>query len=146
MTLGRDHAERILQALHSAQAAFYAGDHDEAMLRQLLTEDVRWHVPGRNAIAGTHEGIDAVLAYFARRRELAAQSFRMHPGDLLVGNGDHVAAVTDGTATIGGEEHRWSTVGLYRLEASPISEGWLLPLDQEQFDRLWNRPPQQEGP
>ena len=92
----RDHAERVLQALHAAQAAFYAGEGGEAVFRELLTEDVRWHVPGRNAIAGTHEGIDAVLAYFARRRKLAARSFRMHPGDLLVGDGDHVAALTDG--------------------------------------------------
>jgi len=95
----REHAERMLGALHAAQAAFYAGEGGEAALRELLTEDVRWHVPGRNAIAGTHEGIDVVLAYFARRRKLAARSFRMHLGDLLVGDGDHVAALTDGTAT-----------------------------------------------
>jgi hypothetical protein len=96
----RDHAGRVLRALHAAQAAFYAGDRDEAALREILTDDVRWHVPGRNAIAGTYEGIGAVLEYFARRGALATQSFRMHPGDLLVGDGDRVAALTDGTATI----------------------------------------------
>ena len=142
----REHAERVLRALHAAQAAFYAGDHDEAALRAILTEDVRWHVPGRNAIAGTHEGIDAVLEYFARRGELAAQSFRMYPGDLLVGNGDRVAALTDGRATIAGEEHRWSTVGLYRIEAARVAEVWLLPLDPEHFDRIWTDPNEQEEP
>jgi len=142
----RRHAERLLHALHAAQAAFYAGKGGEAALRELLAEDVRWHVPGRNAIAGTHEGIDAVLAYFARRRELAAQSFRMHPGELLVGNGDHVAALTDGTAAIGGEEHHWSTAGLYRLEGSRIAEVWLLPLDPEHFDRIWTPPLERDDP
>jgi ketosteroid isomerase-like protein len=140
----RDHAERVLGALHAAQAAFYAGEGGEAALRELLTEDVRWHVPGRSAIAGTHEGIDAVLAYFARRRKLAARSFRMHPGDLLVGDGDHVAALTDGTATIAGEEHHWSTVGLYRVEASRIAEVLLLPLDMDQFDRIWTTAVEEE--
>ena len=140
----REHAERMLHALHAAQAAFYAGEGGEAALRELLTDDVRWHVPGRNAIAGTHQGIDAVLAYFARRRELAAQSFRMHPRELLVGDGHHVAALTDGTAEIAGEEHRWSTLGLYRLEASRVAEVWLLPLDPEHFDRIWTTPTEQE--
>src|SRR5829696_9436570 len=104
LVITRDQAERMLGALHAAQAAFYAGEGDVAALRELLTEDVRWHVPGRNAIAGTHEGIDAVLAYFARRRKLAARSFRMHPRELLVGDGDHVAAAR-------------------------IAEVWLLPLN-----------------
>jgi ketosteroid isomerase-like protein len=140
----REHAERVLRALHAAQAAFYAGDAGEAALRELLTMDVRWHVPGRNAIAGSHEGIDAVLAYFARRRRLAARSFRMHPGELLIGDGDHVAALTDGTATIAGKQHHWSTVGLYRLEASRIAEVWLLPLDPDQFDRIWTNPTEEE--
>ena len=142
----RDDAKWILGALHAAQAAFYAGEGAEAAVRELLTEDVRWHVPGRNAIAGTHEGIDAVLAYFARRRKFAARSFRMHPRDLLVGEGDQVAALTDGTATIAGEEHHWSTVGLYRLEASRIAEVWLLPLDAEHFDHIWTNPTEQEDP
>ena len=136
----REHAGRVLRALHAAQTAFYAGDRDEAALREILTGDVRWHVPGRNVIAGTYEGIDAVLEYFARRGALAAQSFRMHPGDLLVGSGDRVAALTDGTATIAGEEHRWSTVGLYRIEAERVAEVWLLPLDPEHFDRVWTVP------
>jgi ketosteroid isomerase-like protein len=141
----REQAERTLHDLHAAQAAFYAGCGGEAALRELLAEDVRWHVPGRNAIAGTHEGIDAVLAYFVRRRELAARSFRMHPGELLVGDGDHIAALTDGTATIAGELHRWSTVGLYRLEGSHIAEVWLLPLDPERFDRIWTNPTEEEA-
>jgi hypothetical protein len=54
---------------------------------------------------------------------------RMYPGELLVGDGERVAAVTDGTATIGGVSRRWSTVGLYRIVDSRIAECWLLPLN-----------------
>jgi uncharacterized protein len=132
----RDHARALLARLHEAQGAFYAGG-DDGPLRQLLTDDIAWHVPGDNAIAGTYEGIDAVLAYFARRRDLASNTFRMHPGDLLAGDGDHVAVLTDGTATIDGTEHRWSTVGLYRLRGDRIAACWLLPLDPIAFDRIW---------
>jgi predicted SnoaL-like aldol condensation-catalyzing enzyme len=62
-----------------------------------------------------------------------------HPGDVLVGDGESVAAVTDGTATIGGVNHRWSTVGLYRIVDERIAECWLLPLNPASFDLAWSR-------
>jgi ketosteroid isomerase-like protein len=132
----RAEAQRVLARLHEAQGAFYAGGTPEP-LRSVLTEDIAWVVPGGNAIAGTYHGLDAVMAYFARRRDLADRSFRMHPGELLVGDGDHVAALTDGTATIAGVEHRWSTVGLYRLRGDRVAACWLLPLDPAAFDAIW---------
>jgi ketosteroid isomerase-like protein len=135
--MDRDEARRLLARLHEAQGAFYAGGPDEP-LRAMLTDDVEWTVPGRNAIAGEYRGVDEVMAYFARRRDLAARSFRMHPGDLLTGDGDRVAVLTDGTATIGGVEHRWSTVGLYRLREGRVAACWLLPLDQAAFDAIWS--------
>ena len=135
--MDRDEARRVLARLHEAQAAFYAGGPPEP-LRALLADDVAWVVPGRNAIAGEYRGIDEVMAYFARRRNLAARTFRMHPGDLLTGDGDHVAVLTDGTATIGGTERRWSTVGLYRLHLGRVAACWLLPLDQGAFDAIWS--------
>jgi ketosteroid isomerase-like protein len=132
----RDEARRILARLHEAQGAFYAGGPAEP-LRAVLTDDIAWTVPGRNAIAGEYHGIEAVMAYFARRRDLASGSFRMHPGDLLTGSGNRVAVLTDGSATFGGVERRWSTVGLYELRGERVAACWLLPLDQAAFDAIW---------
>jgi ketosteroid isomerase-like protein len=129
-------AVAVLGRLHAAQGDFYAGGAGEP-LRALLDPDVEWHVPGRNAIAGDYRGVDAVMAYFARRRDHAARTFRMHPGDVLVGEGDHVAVLTDGTAVLGGREERWATVGLYRFAGERVAGCWLLPLDAEAFDRIW---------
>ncbi len=134
--MDRRAATDVLGRLHEAQGAFYAGGPD-APLRAVLHPDVEWHVPGRNAIAGDHLGIEAVMAYFARRRDHAARTFRMHPGDVLVGEGDRVAVLTDGSACIGGREERWSTVGLYRLAGGRVAGCWLLPLDPAAFDRIW---------
>jgi ketosteroid isomerase-like protein len=135
--MDREEARRILASLLEAQGAFYAGGPEEP-LRALLADDIVWVVPGSNAIAGEYRGADEVMAYFARRRDLAARTFRMHPGDLLTGDGDRVAVLTDGTATIGGAERRWSTVGLYRLRGGRVAACWLLPLDQEAFDAIWS--------
>jgi ketosteroid isomerase-like protein len=134
--MDREEARQILARLHEAQGAFYAGGAEEP-LRALLTEDIVWTVPGSNAIAGEYRGIDAVMAYFRRRRDLAERTFRMEPGDLLTGDGMRVAVLTDGTAVVGGVERQWSTVGLYELREGRVAACWLLPLDLAAFDVAW---------
>jgi ketosteroid isomerase-like protein len=133
----RDAAIALLDRLHSAQNEFYAGG-SGAGLEQLLAPDLTWTVPGDNRIAGTYQGLAQVLAYFRRRRELAARTFQMKRRDVLVGDGDRVAALTDGFATIRGVDHRWSTVGLYDVADGQIAACWLLALDQPAFDAIWS--------
>jgi uncharacterized protein len=128
----RDRAIEILDRLHSAQNEFYAGG-SGAMLKQLLTADISWTVPGNNRIAGTYDGLEEVFGYFRRRRDLADQTFQMIRRDVLVGTGLQVAALT-----IGVTEHRWSTVGLYEIRQKRIAACWLLPLDQDAFDLIWS--------
>ena len=136
--MDREQATALLDALHAAQNDFYAGGSD-ARLRRLIARDVVWTVPGTSPIAGTYHGIDEVFAYFARRRDLASGTFRMHRRDVLVGEGRRVCALTDGTATLGGREHQWSTVGLYEISTDGrIRACWLLPLDQRAFDAVWS--------
>ena len=135
--MDRAAAVEVLGRLHAAQGDFYAGGPEEP-LRALLHPDVEWHVPGRNTIAGDYRGIEEVMAYFARRRDRAARTFRLHPGEVLVGDGDHAAVLTDGTAVLDGREERWSTVGLYRFAGERIAGCWLLPLDPAAFDRIWS--------
>ena len=127
----------MLRELHAAQNTMYAGG-DSEPLRALLTDRIEWHVPGDNAIAGIYRGADQVLDYFTRRRALAAGSFRLQAGELLVGDGDRVAMLVDGTAMIRGTQRFWSTVGLYRIEGDKVAACWLLPLDPVAFDVIWS--------
>ena len=132
-----DAAIHLLDRLHEAQNELYAGG-SEAAMRELLVADITWTVPGDSPIAGTYHGLEEVFDYFRRRRELAGRTFRMQRRDVLVGEGDRVAALTDGTATIGGVERRWSTVGLYEVADGRVAACWLLPLDQRAFDAIWS--------
>ena len=116
----------------------YAGG-GSGTVRALLTEDVEGHVPGESAIAGDYRGIEEVISYFQRRRALAANTLRLHPGETLVGD-SHVAVLTDGTAVLAGLEQRWSTLGLYRLRGERIAACWLLALDLPAFNRVWKAP------
>lgn len=132
----RGDPQGLLDRMHAAIGAFYAGG-DAGPVRALLAEDVEWHVPGSSPIAGTHHGVDGVLAYFAKRRDLASATFRMFPRETLVGE-NHVGVITDGRAVIGGTERSWSTLGLYRIADGRIAACWLLPLDPGEFDSIWS--------
>ena len=132
-------ATEVLRRLHAAQGELYAGGSADTV-RSVLTGDIEWHVPGRNAIAGDYFGIEAVIDYFVRRRDLAGGTFRMHPGELMVGSGDHVGVLTDGSAVIAGTAHEWSTLGLYRIRGLQIAACWLLPLHPDTFDAIWTGP------
>lgn len=127
----------MVDELHRRQGDFYAGG-PEQPLAELLSESVRWHVPGASPIAGDHAGREATLAYMRRRRELARATMRMLPrGRLVVG--DVVVERVDGIAALGGQEVEWRTVGIYRVEGGRVAEAWLVPLEPERFDELWSR-------
>jgi hypothetical protein len=135
--MDRDAAIRLVDQLHGAQNEFYAGG-SGAALEQLLAPNITWTVPGDNRIAGNYRGLDEVFDYFRRRRDLADHTFQMQRRDVLVGDGDRVAALTDGLATIRNVDRRWSTVGLYDVIDRQIAACWLLPLDQRAFDAIWS--------
>jgi hypothetical protein len=134
--MNRDIAIGLLDRLHTGQNEFYAGG-SGAALRPLLAPNIIWTVPGDNRIAGTYRGLEEVFGYFRRRRDLADRTFKMKRRDLLVGDGDRLAALTDGFATIRDVDRRWSTVGLYEVIDGQIAACWLLPLDQLGFDAIW---------
>jgi len=45
-----------------------------------------------------------------------------------------------GKSPIVGEEVSWRTVGVYRIEDGRIREVWLVPLDLDRFNRIWDAP------
>lgn len=135
--MNRETAVALIDRLHEAQNEFYAGG-SSAMLEELLAPGITWTVPGDNRIAGIYRGHEEVFGYFRRRRDLAGRTFQMQRRDVLVGEGDRIAALTDGVATIAGVAHRWSTVGLYEIAGERIAACWLLPLDPREFDTIWS--------
>jgi uncharacterized protein len=132
----RDDLIAVIERLHAAQASLYT-DGDAAGVREVVTDDIAWHVPGRSPIAGSYRGVDQVIGYMLARRVLADGTFVMHRLDVLTGTGSAVAVLTDGSAVLDGVPRRWSTVGLYRVEGDRVAECWLLPLDQAEFDDIW---------
>ena len=92
----------------------------------MLSEDIVWHVPGENAIAGTYRGRSEVLAYFQRRRQQAGRSLRFAERRVLVAD-DLVLHFAGGTAELDVQRREWETVGVYRVAGNAVVEcGWCL--------------------
>jgi hypothetical protein len=99
------------------------GGGDDAALVELLAGDITWRVPGRNRIAGVYCGHGRGVGLLRSSRDLAGSRFRMHRKDILVGEGDLLAALIDGTPTIVGEVRQWATVGLYDVHRGRAHSG-----------------------
>jgi acyl-CoA thioesterase FadM/ketosteroid isomerase-like protein len=128
-------AKAVVEEFLTRQREMYAGG-DFAPVEELLADDVVWHVPGTSPIAGDYRGHEAVIGYFRLRRKLAGGTIAVtkrreaHHSEALV-------QLADGRAPLGGRDVVWRTAGVYRVADGKIAEAWLVPLDQEHFDRVW---------
>jgi 2'-5' RNA ligase len=126
----------VVQRFHAEQARAYAGD-GMASVRELLRDDVVWHVPGRSAIAGEHRGAEAVLDYLDLRRRMTDASFRVVVHGIAP-IGDRIVQLAGGRAQRDGRDVTWETVGVFRVRSGQIAECWLVPFDQSAFDEIWS--------
>jgi 2'-5' RNA ligase len=131
----------VVRRFHAAQAGLYAGSGGVTGVRELLAEDVVWHVPGESAIAGEHRGVEAVLAYMGARRRIMDGTFRVtvHGAAMIAGR---VVQLAGGTAVRDGRDVGWETVGVFRVAGGRIAECWLVPFDQAAFDAIWSTHPE----
>jgi hypothetical protein len=89
--------------VRGAFAAFGRGDLD-ALRDQYLAEDVRFHYPGRGALAGDHDGVPEVLAVFGRAFELTGGTLHLELHDVIASD-EHAVALY----TARGERAGWKT-------------------------------------
>lgn len=115
-----------------------ARDDQRAALAELLADDVKWHILGIGPVAGDYRGREAVLRYLECCRVVAdvtghADRNGAHHRDVIVSLAEWRAARSKPRGTT------WHTVEVYRVASGKIAEAWLLPLDQECFDRAWEQ-------
>jgi len=127
---------RLVREFHERQNRFYAGA-EQGPVGAMLSDDVTWHVPGESAIAGDYHGREAVLRYFARRRELSDATFRIDVRGVLADD-ERAVVLAGGEVEHGGETFAWGTVSVFRVARGKIAECWVHPHDQRAFDQIWS--------
>ena len=106
---------------------------DVPAMRNIIAEDIVWHVPGHHPLSGDKHGIEEVLAYFEQlsKAEFQAQILAMaEEGDYVF---DH--------------HRRWSNIGckldmkwclIFRFENGKIQEAINFCGDQHKADVFFN--------
>jgi len=111
---------------------------DPNAVRALLTDDVVWHVPGRNLLSRDYRGPDAVLGFMARVRELSEGSARPQLLGVLANDGWAVALVRMFAEREGrkldGSFQAWA----HRIVDGKIAEFWFLVEDRYDVDAFWS--------
>jgi ketosteroid isomerase-like protein len=113
--------------------AFARGDVDT--LRELFDQDAVWHAPGRSSLAGDHQGVDAILGFFARTMEVTGGTFRVELHDV-VANDEHAVAIYVERAQREGRTLDNKIVLVSHIRNGRLAEAWQLSEDQYAADEF----------
>jgi uncharacterized protein len=127
---------RNAELVRRAYEAFQRGDLEA--LRNYVTPDIKYHIPGRNQVAGDFEGVDAVLEVFRRVAELSGGSYRVELHDVLADD-EHVVALAHQSASHGGKSLDDIYAHVFHVRYDKISESWLLFYDPYQGDEFFGQ-------
>src|SRR5438552_1794626 len=122
--------------VREAFAAFGRGDLD-ALRNQYFTPDVRFHYPGRGALAGDHEGVDQVLGMFGKAFELSGGTLRLEIHDVIA-NDEHAVALFVARAERAGRRLEDRLVEVFHIRDGKAAEVWLYPGDVYAGDEFWS--------
>lgn len=113
---------------------FVAGD-PEGLL-ELFAPHAVWRVPGANAMTGDYRGVDEILGFLRRTRELTDGTYQV---ELLwvVADDEHVVPLYRAFGRRGGRTLDIEQVLLVQVEDGLWVDVRAQPLDQEAFDAFW---------
>jgi ketosteroid isomerase-like protein len=112
--------------------AFRARDFDA--IRTLVAEDVVWHVPGRNSMAGEIRGLDALVAWLGRLSDLG---FTLREHDVF-GNDEHVCALSYMGARRPRVAIEIPVTSVFHFRGGRQVERWIYPQDMDAWDTIFD--------
>jgi uncharacterized protein len=120
--------------IRDGYAAFAKGDF--TVLNDLFAEDLLWHNPGRNQLAGDYRGREAVYGLFGRLMELSEGSFGLDIQSIFADDERGVALVV-ASASRGGRSLSTTDAHIFRLRDGQVVEFWNASTDMYAFDELF---------
>ena len=109
---------------------------DMATLNELFADDIVWHAPGRNQLAGTYRGKDEVFANFMKVAELTGGTFKLDIHTVLADD-EHVAVLARVTGEREGKTLDDNSVQIFHIRDGKVTEQWLYPGDAYAGDEFW---------
>jgi len=113
-------------------------DRDLATIQAAIPERAVWHFPGRQgALAGSHVGRSAILAFLAKVVALTQGSFRFEVEDVIASDAS-AAVFFRGNGVREGRTLDNPTCLRMRIEAGQIVEIWEFVWDLYAVDAFWS--------
>ncbi|MDX1619643.1 MAG: nuclear transport factor 2 family protein [Nitriliruptorales bacterium] len=122
------------QLIRRGYEAFANGDMET--LDEIFADDITWHSPGDNPLAGDFEGKQEVLGVLGKIGEIT-DSFSQEIHDVLA-NDDHAVALVKNRATRGGETFESTAVHVYHVENGQVTSFWNHTYDQAKADAFFS--------
>lgn len=116
--------------------AFSKGDID-TLQNEIFTEDIVWHVPGRNPLSGDYKGISEVLGYFGQLGELSVGTLQVTLVDVLA-NDERTVGLHQATGTREGKTLDAHEALVFRFRGDKVSEAQGYTGDQYAIDQFWS--------
>jgi ketosteroid isomerase-like protein len=123
------------ELLRRGYEAFSKGDLDTVL--GIFDENIVWHVPGRNPIAGDYKGHAEVTAFFGKIFELSGGTFKLEIHDVLA-NDEHVVVMTHATGQRESKRLDSTEVNVWHVKNGKATEFWAAPLDAYADDEFWS--------
>ena len=112
-------------------------DRDLAAIQAAIPEQAVWHFPGRQgALAGSHRGRDAILAFLGKVMALSEGTFRFEIEDVIASDASAVA-IFRGSARRQGRTLDNPTCLRMRIQDGQILELWEFVWDLYAVDEFW---------
>lgn len=104
-----------------------------AGIESVLSNDIKWIIPGRHPLAGVKNGVTEVLAYFEL---LARAGFKAEP-KFLEANENYVVDVHRVFSTIGEVSLDGTSVLVWTIKNGRVTEVQNFPGDQHEWDSFF---------
>jgi uncharacterized protein len=123
------------ELLRNGYAAFEKGDLDT--LRDLFSDGIIWHSPGKGPLAGDYAGIDKVFGLFGKVGELSGGTLRNEMHDVLA-NDEHAVALLTAHAERDGKTLDDKQAHVFHIRDGKVTEVWLHAGDLYANDEFWS--------
>jgi uncharacterized protein len=120
--------------LRTGYEAFSRADMDTVF--GLFTDDIKWHVPGRNQLSGDYNGKEEVGGFFMKLMELSGGTFQVEVHDVLA-NDEHGVGMAILRAEKDGKTLNENDVHVWHVRDGKFSEFWSHLFDTYAFDDFW---------
>lgn len=127
----QDHPNAFM--LYNAHSAFKAGDIEA--LFAVMADDVVWHMPGDNCLAGTYRGREEILRNFGML-QAAVDAYWAHPLDYFA-SADHAVLIAEVRARKGDRVLETKEAMTWRIEGGKLKECWHMCLEPEEWDAFF---------